>query len=144
MSTVSALLHTNHDWLEHLEKGAEIGAVFFVYKKALDSVPHFPLLSKLEAIGLDHCIITWIHNYLVERQQSVVVNGVSSEPTGVGSGVPQGSIVDQLLFLIYVDNITKVNLSSGSRLVLYADDILLYRPISSLKTIVFYNLMSMQ
>ncbi len=82
---------------------------------------------------MDHCIITWIHNYLVERQQSVVVNGVSSEPTGVGSGVPQGSIVGQLLFLIYVDNITKVNLSSGSRLVLYADDILLYRPISSLE-----------
>ncbi len=54
-STVPVLLHTTHDWLEHLEKGAKIGAVFFDYKKAFDSVPHFPLLSKLEAIGLDQC-----------------------------------------------------------------------------------------
>ena len=68
-STISAVLHTTYDWLEHLEKGAEIGAVLFDYKKAFDSIPHSPLLSKLEANGLDPHIITWIHNYLAERQQ---------------------------------------------------------------------------
>ena len=119
-----------HDWLEHLEKGSEVGAVFFYFKKAFDSIPHSPLLSKLEAIGLNPHIITWIHNYLVERQQRVVFNGVSSVPSRIVSGVPHGSILGPMLFLIYIDHITQVNLTAVSRLVLYADDIQLYRPIS--------------
>ena len=65
-----------------------------------------------------------------QRQQSVVVNGASSEPMNVVSGVPQGFILGPLLFLIYIDNIADVNLSDGSKIVLYADDILLYHPIS--------------
>ena len=59
-----------------------------------------------------------------------MVNGVSSLSTSVPSGVPQGSILGPLLFLIYTDDIATVNLTEGSKIVLYADDILLYRPIS--------------
>ena len=51
--TVSALLHATHVWLQNLERGHEIGAVFF------DTVPHQPLISELERIGLDPFIITW-------------------------------------------------------------------------------------
>ena len=61
----------------------------------------------------------------------MVFNGASSETSAVTSGVPQGSILGPLLLLIYIDDISQVNLSPGSKLVLYADDILLYRPISS-------------
>jgi len=60
----------------------------------------------------------------------VVVNGGSSEPMNVVSGVPQGSILGPLLFFIYIDDIADVNLSDGSKVVLYADDILLYCSIS--------------
>ena len=131
-STISALLHTTHEWLRHLESGSEIGAIFFDFKKAFDSVPHMPLLSKLEKIGLDPHIVMWIHNYLAERQQRVVINGMSSRSSHVLSGVPQGSILGRLLFLIYIDDITDIELSAGSNLVLYADDILLYRPIRNI------------
>ena len=107
----SALLDTTHNWLQHLEKGEEIAAVFFDYKKAFNSVPHSPLLSKLHAIGLEPGIVSWIHNYLAERHQFVVFNGASSETSAVTSGVPQGSILGPLLLLIYIDDISQVNLS---------------------------------
>ncbi len=71
------------------------------------------------------------HNYLAERRQYAVCNGVSPETSHVTSGVPQGSILGPLLFLIYIDDITQVNLSAESKFVLNADDILLYRPIRS-------------
>ena len=128
-STVSALLYTIHDWLQHLDRGSEISTIFFDFKKAFDTIPHLPLMSKLEKIGLGPHITTWIHNYLAERQQRVVINGVSSRPTHVLSGVPQGSILGPLLFLFYINDVTNIELSVGSKLVLYADDILLYHPI---------------
>ncbi len=93
---VSALLHATHEWLQELEKGSEIGVIFFDFRKVFDTVPHLPLLLKLETIGLDPRIVTWIHNYLAERQQRVVINGASSHPSQVLSGVPQGSILGPL------------------------------------------------
>ncbi len=56
----------------------------------------------------------------------MVINGATSRPSHVLSGVPQGSLLGPLLFLIYIDDISSTNLSTGSSLVLYADDILLY------------------
>ena len=70
-----------------------------------------------------------ITDYLTNRTQFVVVNGVSSKPLSVISGVPQGSVLGPLLFLIYINGITELPLSPESKLVMYADDILLYRPI---------------
>ena len=67
-----------------------------------DLVPHSPLLSKLYAIGLDPVIISWVHNYLADRHQLVIYNGVSSDSSPVISGVLQGSILGPLLFLIYI------------------------------------------
>ena len=129
-STVSALLLTVHKWLQLLESGKDICAVFLDYRKAFDSVPHAPLITKLQEIGLNANLLAWLTDYLTLRRQQVVVDGITSDQVVVTSGVPQGSVLGPLLFSIYINDITEVTLSPQSHSVLYADDALLYRAIS--------------
>ena len=84
----------------------------------------------LSQSGIHPHILSWLCSYLSNRQQFVRVNGENSQSIAVCSGVPQGSVLGPLLFLLYINDITKLNFSSNSRLSLYADDILLYKPIS--------------
>ena len=105
--------------------------VFFDLRKAFDSVPHQNLLVKLQQTGLSQHVLDWISDYLSFREQRVVVNGKTSEPKAVLSGIPQGSVLGPLLFLIYIDGVAHLPLSEGSQCVLYADDLLLFRPINS-------------
>ena len=112
-----------------MEDGHEMGAVFFDLTKAFDSVPHRQLISKLRAIGLDNYLVSWITSYLAYRNQSVVLHGEISDLLPVTSSVPQGSVLGPLLFLLYVNDVNDVALSEGTKLILYADDILLYRRI---------------
>ncbi len=97
--------------------------------KAFDKVPHCGLLETLSSIGISGTILEWFKSYLTNRKQKVVLDGQSSCTSNVISGVPQGSILGPLLFSIYMDPLTRISLSPGSQLLLYADDILLYRPI---------------
>ena len=92
--------------------------------------PHIPLLEKLSEIGLDPYILRWIKSYLTNREQFVVVDGTSSSPLDVLSGVPQGSVLGPLLFIIYINDVVQ-QVSDGSKINLFADDIALYRIIYS-------------
>lgn len=131
MSTITAVLSLTHEWLLQLDHSQEICCIFFDFKKAFDSIPHALLMAKLEHLHLSPFILSWLDSYLTKRQQRVVINGVTSESITVVSGVPQGSVLGPLLFLIYIDSISQIQLSINSKLVMYADDILLYKSITA-------------
>ena len=102
-----------NNWFEN---GNEVGAMFFDFQRAFDSVPHRALLGKLENLQVNYLLVKWIHSYLSGRRQQVVVNGSASHAVPVLSGVQQGSVLGPLLFLIYIDGITTVTLSPSSHL----------------------------
>ena len=99
------------------------------FKKAFDTVPHRRLLEKLSQVHLCTYVVDLIESYLTERSQRVVMNGASSQPVHVLSGVPQGSVLGPLLFIVYVNTLNNLKLSGGSKLVMYADDLVLHKAI---------------
>ena len=130
-STQEALLSITNNWHSLLSSNRQVTTVFFDVKKAFDSVPHHLILKSLSNIGISGPLLAWISNYLTDRQQRVVLDGTSSSLTNVTSGVPQGSILGPLLFICFMDSITQLPFSPGSKLMLYADDVVLYRPTNS-------------
>ena len=134
-STLSALLSVTHKWFSLLDSHNSVCAVFFDLRKAFDSVPHQPLLDTLSSTGIPPHLIIWLRNYLRNRSQQVVLNGSSSHKSHVLSGVPQGSILGPLLFIIFINGLCNVTLSPTARLIMYADDILLFQPYNSISDI---------
>ena len=130
-STESALLSVTHSWLSSLDSHNSICAVFFDLRKAFDSVPHRPLMHTLSSIGLSPHLTSWLRSYLCNRSQQVVLSGFSSQKSHAFSGVPQGSILGPLLFIIYINSLSDIPLSPSSKLFLYADDILFSRVCNS-------------
>lgn len=118
-STVNQLVFIVHKIYEALEQGKEARMVFLDISKAFDKVWHKGLLRKLESLGVRDPLLKWIRSYLSDRMQRVLIEGQSSDWDRVEAGVPQGSVLGPLLFLIYINDIT-CDLQSDS--FLYADD----------------------
>ena len=88
-------------------------------------------MNTLSSIGLCSHLTSWIQSYLCNRCQQVVLNGSSSHKSHAFSGVPQGSILGPLLFILYINSLSDIPLSPSSKLILYADDILYSRICNS-------------
>ena len=99
-------------------------------------MPHAPLLQKLADIGINPYLLRWIQSYLTNRKQYVAVEGASSPMLQVLSGVPQGSVLGPLLFLLYLNDVAHC-ISGESQVNFYADDIALYRIIRSPEDYIF-------
>ena len=123
------LMETMYDWTNINNKGkGQIDVILLDFGKAFDVVPHYRLLMKLHMYGITRKMHRWIVDFQGNRTQEVVVNGSRSERGMAKSGVPQGTVLGPLLFLIYINDIES-QITSSIRL--FADESALYRPIYS-------------
>ena len=130
-SCTSQLILLFHTWDKNLDERSSTDVIFLDFEKAFDSVPHDRLLLKLNQYGISGELLTWFSKFLTNRYQRVVLEGYHSDLVLVRSGVPQGSILGPLLFLLYVNDIPD-HLSSTT--VMFADDTLLYDRCPSTET----------
>ena len=118
--------------LKHIDQGKQVDVLILDFSKAFDTVPHRRLLGKLEHYGVRDNLLRWCESFLVGRFQSVLVDGVKSAEESVLSGVPQGTVLGPLMFLLYINDLpSRVNIDTRCRL--FADDCLLYRIIDGLE-----------
>lgn len=117
-----------HDLHVNLDSNIQTDVIFLDFAKAFDKVPHRRLIFKLSQLNLDPSILNWIINFLTHRQQFVTTNQASSSLAEVTSGVPQGSVLGPLLFLIYINDLP---LSISSHVRLFADDCVIYHKITN-------------
>ena len=119
-STTSFLLVNVNDWCKRIDTGHHIGSVFIDLKRAFETVDQSILCEKLIHYGIQHREIKWLRSYLSNRKQLCVVGGVNSEVNYVKVGVPQGSCLGPLLFLVYVNDLPCS--VKNSNVSMYADD----------------------
>ena len=122
-STVNQLTYLYNTFCQALDSGKEVRAIFCDISKAFDRVWHKGLLLKLKAAGLTGKVLAWFKSYLSDRKQRVILPGVTSDWAYICAGVPQGSILGPLLFLLFINDIV---LDIGSNIRLFADDTSLY------------------
>lgn len=124
VSTVSQLIEIYHEFCSALSNKAEIRIVFLDISKAFDRVWHKGLIHKLSQCGISGSLITWFTSYLSNRQQRVVINGRHSEWANIHAGVPQGSVLGPLLFLVYINDL--VDVVQHCQIRMFADDTCLF------------------
>lgn len=122
-STVNQLLDIYNTFCKALDEGKEVRAIFCDVSKAFDRVWHKGLLYKLNRAGITGSLLLWFSNYLSDRKQRVVLPGANSSWKPITAGVPQGSILGPLLFLIYINDIVD---DIHCKIRLFADDTSLY------------------
>ena len=127
-STLSNLMVYVNSLNANLEKRKQTDAVYFDFSKAFDKVPHSLAIKKLGRMGFPTWLTTWLESYLTGRNGYVRFEAVQSRSFGITSGVPQGSHLGPLIFILFVNDLC-FRLQSNK--LLYADDLKVYRTVSS-------------
>jgi len=124
-SCETALQWVVSDWKKSIGEEKMIGVVFLDLRRAFELVDRDILLKKMEWYGIKGVVLSWFKSYLENRSQRVKFNGILSDPVAVNLGVPQGSVLGPLLFLLYINDLTKI-VCGNCEIRLFADDALIY------------------
>ena len=128
---LNQLLSITHEIYSFFDDGFEVRSVFLDISKAFDKVWHEEVIFKLQQNGILDDLLNILSDFLRNRKQRVTLNGQSSSWTNFNAGVPQGSILGQLLFLIYINDLPD-GLSSNAKL--FADDTSLFSVLHDINT----------
>ena len=132
-STTTSLIDITNTVLHNIDKGKLTGLAFLDLSKAFDTLDHELLLMKFSDFGLNKSSVNWFKAYLTKRTQSVNINGVQSDTEPILYGVPRGSVLGPLLFIMYINDLPTV--TKYCKVHLYVDDTLLFFESSSVQTI---------
>ena len=127
-SCLTNLLETFEEITCDLDHGNAEDVMFLDYAKAFDSVPHLRLLNKLKAYGCEEKVLAWIKGFLIGRTQTVSVRNSSSAKADVVGGVPQGSVLGPLLFILYINDLPNHVKSSMQ---MFADDTKIFTTVNT-------------
>ena len=130
-SCLTQLLHHIDSILSILESNQNADVIYLDLSKAFDKVNHLILLHKLELTGITGKILNWLKNFLTNRTQQVVIDGATSNPAKVQSGVPQGTVLGPVLFIVYMNDLH--NVIKNSLLKCFADDSKIIKSIQNLE-----------
>ena len=131
-SCESQLINTSEELMRHLDQvtGGQIDILVLDFSKAFDLVSHKKLLTKLDHYGVRGKTLNWLNGWISNRTQKVVIDGEFSPSIPVTSGVPQGTVLGPLMFLLYINDIGEL-IDNSTSIKLFADDCLLFRPIQT-------------
>ena len=132
MSTVTQVLKVYHTFMKAVDDGKEIRVTFLDISKAFDKVWYKGLTFKLQKCGIKGRLLDWFIDYLSDRLQRVVINGQYSDWGQIKAGVPQGSVLGPLLFLLYINDI--ISCISHCKIRLFADDTCLFIEVDNRET----------
>ena len=119
-STLTALIEATNSWSVNIDNGLVNGVIFIDLNKAFDAIDHTILTRKLRKYGVDSSSLKWFESYLCDRNQKCSTNGHLSNTAPVSCGVPQGSNLGPLLFLVYINDLPNCITSASPRI--FADD----------------------
>ena len=123
-STIHAIAQVTNFINKKLDARLPTAAVFIDFRKAFDCVQHPMLIKKLRDMGLSETVINWVTSYLSNRKQRVYANNTYSDYQSITQGVPQGSVLGPLFYIVYANDLAKI--VKHCRLAMYADDTVLY------------------